>query len=144
MILTGNTKLILSLSGFAILITVGLIAGYINNEHRYHFNEGLFAVGKEWVEITPKRPIECDLMYQRLVLNILTPYEVERFCMGCPRIKLKDGTLPEIECVLVGDDGKEYTCRSAGFYLRKWEPIFEENGDEVNKPRKRSYRAVKL
>jgi len=77
MILTGNTKLILSLSGFAILITVGLIAGYINNEHRYHFNEGLFAVGKEWVEITPKRPIKCDLMYQRLVLNILTPYGLE-------------------------------------------------------------------
>jgi hypothetical protein len=144
MILSGKTKLILSLSSFAILIAVGLYAGYINDEARYHFNEKFFVVGKEWVELTPKKPIKCDLIYQRLVLTILTPYEIEESCMGCPRIKLKDGTLTEIECVLVGDDGKEYQCRMASYYLAKSEPIFEEEGDEARKPRKRSYRAVKL
>lgn len=71
MILSRNTKLILSLSGVAILLTVGLIVGYIKDEGRYRFNEGLFAVDKEWVEIAPKKPIKCDLMCQRLVLNIL-------------------------------------------------------------------------
>ena len=144
MVLSGNTKLALGLLSIALLIGLGIAKRHYFDESRYYFNGQLFGVGKDWIEIVAPQPITCDSHYQGIVLTILTPHQIETECDGCPKIKLSDGRFVDIECMLVTEDGQEYSLQPAGFILGTAEPIFAERNIELTKEKTRQYRTVKL
>lgn len=121
------------------LLGLGVVKRYYFAENRYQFNSQMFLIGPEWMEITAEHVVACDGYYQQFVLTIQTPYQITDDW----KIKLKDGKLADIECVLIGTDGQEYPCQSSS-YLGTKEPTFKERDVDETKARKRNYRAVKL
>lgn len=131
--ISNNTKLGLIFLCLILILGIGVARRFYFDEGRYQFNNQLFVIGSEWVEIAAAKTIACDSYYQEFELTILTPHQLMQGCEGCPKVKLNDGKLVEIECALVGDKGQEYPCR-----------LFEEIIMDEKKIRDRRFRAVKL
>ena len=121
--------------------------GHYFSESRYRFNgDQLFTLTDQWLEITPENAISCDREFQQLYLKVATPYEVVNYCPDCPKVKLQDGTTPDIECELVGTDGTIYPYRFAGIVSEGQARyiMFDEKSNLFQTVRKRVYRAVRL
>lgn len=144
LMISNNTKLTFIFLGVGVIVGIGVAKRYYFDESRYQFNHQLFAIGPEWVQIAAAKSIACDSYYQQLVLTILTPHQMVQGCEGCPKVKLDDGKIAEIECVLIGERGQEYPCRSVGYILGTAEPLFEEVSTSDTTKKDRRFRAVKL
>jgi hypothetical protein len=141
-----NLKIVLSLIAvLSPLFIISGIHGYFD-ERKYSFSGNeLFVLTNQWLVLTPKNSVACNKEFQQLYLTVISPYEVVNFCVGCPKLKLQDGTTPIFECELVEMDGSIRPYRVAGIGLGG-EPtiIFDEIGDLMQTKRKREYRAVRL
>jgi hypothetical protein len=144
-----NKKLKLALTLAAVLSPLVIISviGYYSNPSRYRFNgDQMFSLTDEWLELSPKHPIACNKEFQQLYLTLITPYEIQTYGPGSPRVILQDGTTPEIECELVSTDGAVYPYRYAGIVSegKAQYIMFDEKGHLFQTARKRAYRAVRL
>lgn len=142
--ISNNTKLTLIFFSLILIVGIGFAKRYYFDEGHYQFNEQVFVIGPEWAEIAAAKTIACDSYYQQFALTILTPHQMMEGCEGCPKVKLNDGKLVEIECVLVGENGQEYPCPLAGYILGTAEPLFEEVSTSDTTKKDRRFRAVKL
>ncbi|MDT7542179.1 MAG: hypothetical protein QOE33_2083 [Acidobacteriota bacterium] len=145
----SNTKKLLLTAGLICLVPLFIFAAYLTPAlYRAILNPYLeydvardITISSEWVEMTPKKPLEAERQVQYLMLDITTPFKPDYDSAG---LHLSDGSLVIPQVQLVDEQGTTYDLKPAAgekgmaFY---WS---NPNPHEVGLPKDRKYLSVRI